>query len=43
MPSVLSNEAVHYWFAKVNNGSRSKALQAIRVLLGDLESIGHGK
>jgi hypothetical protein len=32
---AMSNEESHYWFAKVNNGSRSKALRAIRVLLGD--------
>ncbi len=32
---AMSNEESHYWFAKVNNGSRSKALKAIRVLLGD--------
>ena len=32
---AMSNEEAHYWFAKVNNGSRNRALKAIRVLLGD--------
>jgi hypothetical protein len=32
---AMSDEEAHYWFAKVNNGSRRRALKAIRVLLGD--------
>ena len=31
----MSNEEAHYWFAKINNGKRSPALKAMRVLLGD--------
>ncbi|MFN8797754.1 MAG: hypothetical protein ACK5YH_05505 [Pseudanabaena sp.] len=33
--TAMSNEEVHYWFAKVSNGSKRNALKAIRVLLGD--------
>ena len=32
---AMSNEEAHYWFAKVSNGDRHRALRAIRVLLGD--------
>lgn len=31
----MSNEEAHYWFAKINNGKRSPALKAMRILLGD--------
>ncbi len=33
--TAMSNEEVHYWFAKVSNGSKRNALKAIRILLGD--------
>jgi hypothetical protein len=32
---AMSNEEAHYWFAKINNGKRSPALRAMRVLLGE--------
>ena len=32
----MSDEEAHYWFGKINNGKRSPALKAMRVLLGDL-------
>lgn len=32
---AMSNEEAHYWFAKINNGRRSPALRAMRVLLGE--------
>ena len=33
--AVMSNEEAHYWFAMIANGRRSRALKAIRVLMGD--------
>ncbi|NEP60495.1 MAG: hypothetical protein F6K31_26415 [Symploca sp. SIO2G7] len=33
--TAMSDEEAHYWFAKINNGKRSPALKAMRVLLGD--------
>jgi hypothetical protein len=32
---AMSNEEIHYWFAKITNGNRSQTLKAMRVLLSN--------